>query len=148
MKRTRLEQARCPVARSLDVVGDWWSLLIVRDTLRGPRRFGELQKSLGMAKNILAARLKDLVARDILVQQRAADGSAFQEYVLTERGRALLPVIVALRDWGDQFLFPEGRCLSMVDKKTGQPVPRLQVRSADGDLLQAGDMMLVNADRT
>lgn len=148
MKRTRLEQAQCPVARSLDVVGDWWSLLIVRDTLRGPRRFGELQKSLGMAKNILAARLKELVARDILIQQPAADGSAFQEYVLTGRGRALLPVIVALRDWGDEFLFPEGGCLSMVDRKTGQPVPRLQARSADGNSLKAGDMMLVKIEGT
>jgi DNA-binding HxlR family transcriptional regulator len=146
MKRTSLDEAICPVARSLDVIGDWWSLLIVRDALGGPRRFGEFQKNLGMAKNMLAARLKDLVARDVLVQQPAADGSKFQEYALTERGRALFPVIVALRDWGDRFLFAEGKCLSLVDKETGKSIPPLVVKSADGRTLRAGEALLVPAD--
>ena len=79
MKRTRLEESPCPVARSLDIIGDWWSLLIVRDALSGVTRFGEFQKSLGIAKNMLATRLKLLVDEGILVLQPASDGSAWQE---------------------------------------------------------------------
>ncbi len=143
MKRTSLDKADCPVARSLDVIGDWWSLLIVRDALAGKRRFGEFQKSLGLAKNILSARLKSLVADGIMELAPASDGSAFHEYVLTEKGRALFHVLVALRDWGDAYLFPEGCTLSMVDTETGQEVPRLEVKSADGRVLKPGDTRLV-----
>ena len=146
VKRTMHENTRCPVARSLDVIGDWWSLLIVRDTLNQPRRFGELQRSLGVAKNILAAKLKALVADGILTQQPASDGSAFQEYALTGRGRALLPVIVALRDWGEQFLFPEELSLTFVDRITGLTLPPLVVRAADGQPLSAGDTLAIVND--
>lgn len=107
MKRTRLEDSTCPVARSLDIIGDWWSLLIVRDALHGLKRFGEFQKSLGIAKNMLATRLKLLVEEGILILQPASDGSAWQEYVLTEKGRALETVLVALYQWGNAFLIPE-----------------------------------------
>ena len=103
MKRTRLEESTCPVARSLDIIGDWWSLLIVRDALRGIKRFGEFQKSLGIAKNMLTARLKLLVDEGILRLQPASDGSARQEYVLTDKGRALQTVLVALSQWGNEF---------------------------------------------
>jgi DNA-binding HxlR family transcriptional regulator len=83
MRRTCLKTAKCPVARSLDVVGDWWTLLIVRDALKGTRRFGEFQKSLGMAKNILSARLREMVAAGIMEIRPAEDGSAHNEYHLT-----------------------------------------------------------------
>ncbi|MFY0584103.1 winged helix-turn-helix transcriptional regulator [Cystobacter fuscus] len=108
MKRTSLESARCPIARSLDVIGDWWSLLIIRDAVLGKRRFGEFQKSLGPAKNILAARLRTLVGHGILEMAPASDGSAYQEYVLTEKGRGLFHVLVALRQWGDTYCFEPG----------------------------------------
>lgn len=100
MKRKSLEDALCPVARTLDVIGDWWSLLIVRDAFDGMRRFSEFQKGLGMAKNILSSRLRTLVAHGILEIAPASDGSAYQEYILTDKGRALFPVIVGLRQWG------------------------------------------------
>lgn len=87
VKRTSLEDAPCPIARSLDTIGDWWSLLIIRDCFLGRRRFSEFQKSLGLAKNILAARLRTLVASGILEMTPASDGSAYQEYVLTPKGR-------------------------------------------------------------
>lgn len=146
MKRTTHENARCPIARSLDVIGDWWSLLIVRDTLAKPRRFSELQASLKMAKNILAARLKTLVKEEILVQQPAEDGSAYLQYALTDRGRALFPVIVALAEWGEDHLFPEGRATTIVDRKTRKPVRRLIVKAADGRALQAGDTVALVPD--
>src|SRR4051812_7447194 len=96
MKRTSLKGASCPIARSLDVVGDWWSLLLVRDAFLGKRRFGEFQKHLGLAKNILSARLQALVEQGIFQLVPASDGSAYQEYALTEKGRGLFPVLVAL----------------------------------------------------
>src|SRR5262245_12174215 len=106
MKRTSFAEDRCPVARSVESVGDWWSLLIVRDALTGKKRFGEFQKSLGVAKNIITVRLKKLVADGVLELVPASDGSAYQEYALTERGRGLLPVIVALAHWdGAGYLF-------------------------------------------
>ena len=85
VKRTRLQEDVCPVARSLDVIGDWWSLLIVRDALSGVRRFSEFQRSLVVAMGMLAARLRDLVAEGVLETAPASDGSAYQEYVLTPK---------------------------------------------------------------
>src|SRR5262249_53577633 len=87
MRRTSLAHAECPIARALDAIGDWWSLLIIRDALLGLRRFGEFQRSLGLAKNILTVRLRALVDRGILEMAPASDGSAYQEYVLTPKGR-------------------------------------------------------------
>lgn len=126
MKRKSLEDAPCPLARTLDVIGDWWSLLIVRDSFDGVTRFSEFQKGLGMAKNILATRLRALVTHGVLEIVPAADGSAYQEYVLTEKGRALFPVIVGLRQWGEDHLFAEGEAHStLVESDSGRPVPRL-----------------------
>src|SRR3954466_2929162 len=102
VRRTRFDAESCPVARSVDAVGDWWSLLIVRDAFDGSRRFGEFQRSLGVAKNILSARLKSLVDQGILCVEPAG---AYNEYVLTPKGEALFPVIVALRQWGEAFAF-------------------------------------------
>ena len=101
MKRKCLENALCPVARALDAIGDWWSLLIIRDAFRGLRRFGEFQKSLGVARNILAARLRKLVAVGILDVVPASDGSQYREYVLTKKARGLDQVIIALKHWGE-----------------------------------------------
>ncbi|QRN95924.1 helix-turn-helix transcriptional regulator [Archangium violaceum] len=143
MKRTSLESAECPIARALDVIGDWWSLLIIRDALLGKRRFGEFQKSLGLAKNILAARLRTLVNHGILELAPASDGSAYQEYVLTEKGRGLFPVLVALRQWGGAHFFGPGEAIpELVDREHGQPVRTLELRSEDGRLLGPGDTEL------
>ena len=142
MKRTRLEESTCPVARSLDIIGDWWSLLIVRDALRGLKRFGEFLKSLGIAKNMLASRLKQLVEEGILVLQPASDGSAWQEYVLTEKGRALQTVLVALSQWGNDFLFADNEFGSvLVDAQNRKPLRRLTLVSHDGRALSPEDVV-------
>jgi len=142
VKRTRLEESTCPVARSLDIIGDWWSLLIVRDALRGLKRFGEFQKSLGIAKNMLASRLKQLVEEGILVLQPASDGSAWQEYVLTEKGRALQTVLVALSQWGNDFLFADHEFGSvLVDAQNRQPLRRLTLVADDGRELSPEDVV-------
>ena len=112
MKRTRLEESTCPVARSLDIIGDWWSLLIVRDALRG---------------------LKLLVDEGILRLQPASDGSAWQEYVLTDKGRALQTVLVALSQWGNEFLFADNECGTvLVDTEQRKPLRKLALIADDG----------------
>ncbi len=113
MKRTRLENSCCPIARSLDVIGDWWSLLIVRDALRGVRRFSEFQKNLGIAKNMLAGRLKMLVDEGILRLQPASDGSAWQGVCPDRQGPC--PADGAGRP------LPVGRRLSVRARRTGDP---------------------------
>ena len=140
VKRTSFEKAECPVARSLDALGDWWSLLIIRDALLGKRRFGEFQKSLGVAKNILTTRLHALVDDGILTTVPASDGSAYQEYLLTPKGRGVFPVLIALRQWSEEFSFRSEPCtMLLVDRENGRPVQKLELRAQDGRLLGAGD---------
>jgi DNA-binding HxlR family transcriptional regulator len=141
MKRKSLDSSNCPIARALDVIGDWWSLLIVRDALLGKRRFCEFEKSLGLAKNILCTRLQKLVSHGVLKLCPASDGSAYQEYTLTEKGRGLYMVLVALRQWGEGCLFKKGELdMLLVDRKSGKPVKPLELRSQDGRLLGPSDL--------
>jgi len=131
----------CPVARSLDIIGDWWSLLIVRDALRGITRFSEFQKSLGIAKNMLTVRLKQLVDEEILRLQPASDGSAWQEYVLTEKGLALQTVLVALSQWGNDFLFDADETPGvLVDITHRKPLRRLELIADDGRKLEPAEV--------
>jgi DNA-binding HxlR family transcriptional regulator len=133
VKRVSLWDAGCPVARALDVIGDWWSLLIIRDAFDGVRRFNAFQTGLGIAKGMLASRLRDLTERGILETAPASDGTAYKEYVLTEKGRGLFIVIVALRQWGEDYLYhPAEPRSSLVDAEMGLPVARLELRTREG----------------
>lgn len=146
MKRKSFEGAACPVARSLEEIGDWWSLLIVRDALFGKRRFGEFQKSLGLARNILAVRLRKLVAHGVL-EVGNAEGSAYPEYRLTEKGKGLYLVLVALRQWGEaNFYKDEPIRVELLDREGNAPVRRLELRAADGRLLGPEDFYLIWGD--
>lgn len=137
---TSLKGEPCPVARCVNLIGDRWSLLIVRDAFDGMRRFGDFQKSLGVARNILSDRLKKLVDADVLEMQDASDGTAYQEYVLTAKGESLFPVVVALRQWGEHNLFESGERHSLlIDKNTGQQIPFMAPVTADGKVLNASD---------
>jgi DNA-binding HxlR family transcriptional regulator len=143
VQRTSFAAAECPIARSLQALGDGWSLLILRDAFLGIRRFSEFQKHLGVAKNILASRLKTLVAEGLLRTEPAADGSAYQDYVLTPKGREAFPVLVALRQWGEEHAFAGERVrTTLVDRKSRKPVGKLELRAADGRLLSAADTEL------
>ena len=104
MRRKSLREAYCPIAKALDVIGDWWSLLIVRDAFRGIRRFSDFQKNLDISKNILTRRLHTLVENDIL-EHTPSEDSAYREYVLTPKGRRLFHVMVALRQFGEENLY-------------------------------------------
>ena len=141
LKRKSLQGNPCPVARSLDLIGDWWSLLIIRDALAGTRRFSDFQKSLDVAKNILSARLKNMVAQGVMQMLPAADGSIYKEYVLTEKGRALQTVLIALSQWGNEFMYEPGEVGSvMVDAKNRKPLQKLELVSVDGRHLAPEDI--------
>jgi DNA-binding HxlR family transcriptional regulator len=143
VKRTSHGDSLCGVARPLDAIGDGWSLLIVRDAFGGLRRFGEFQKSLGLAKNILSARLRNLVAHGVMEAAPASDGGPHQEYVLTAKGRGLFPLLVALRQWGEEFFFdPDEPHAFLVDRQAGLQVQKLAPRARDGRLLGPEDTVL------
>ena len=126
----------CPVARSVDIIGDRWALLIVRDAFDGVRRFGDFQRGLGMARNILTDRLRKLVEAGIFATQPASDGTAYQEDVLTQKGQSLFPVIVALRQWGEGNQFAPGEPHSLlVDARTGEAIPPMAPVAPDGQTL-------------
>jgi DNA-binding HxlR family transcriptional regulator len=130
----------CPVARALDLIGDRWSLLIVRDAFDGTRRFGDFQQGLGVARSVLADRLKRLVDAGILAVAPASDGTAYQEYQLTPQGESLFPLMVALRQWGERYLFQPGEARSqLVETHSGQPLGLMQPVTAEGRVVAAGD---------
>uniref|UniRef100_UPI001BB0D22A winged helix-turn-helix transcriptional regulator n=1 Tax=Vibrio cholerae TaxID=666 RepID=UPI001BB0D22A len=138
--RVSHERAECPVARAADILGDRWSLLIVRDAFDGLSRFGEFQRNLGLAKNILSTRLRTLVAAGVLETVPAADGGAYHQYRLTDRGRELFSLVVALRQWGEQYLFEPGEEHSvLLDVEHQQPLRKLEVRDAEGRPVAASD---------
>jgi DNA-binding HxlR family transcriptional regulator len=110
---------QCPIARSLERVGEWWSILILRDAFHGLTRFDEFQKSLGIAPNMLARRLDALVQSGLLERRRYSERPPRDEYVLTGRGRDFRPVLWALLAWGNKHFAPEGASVVIVDGETG-----------------------------
>lgn len=130
----------CPVARTLNLIGDRWSLLIIRDTFDGICRFKDFQQNLGVARNILSDRLKKLTHAGILAMKPASDGTAYQEYILTDKGEHLFTVIVALRQWGEDNLFGEDEPHSvLIDKQTGKPVLPVALMTEHGDILSPSE---------
>lgn len=126
MSRKRFDQMHCGIAQALEQVGDWWSLLIVRDAFFGMRRFAEFERSLGISKNILTDRLQKLVDHEVLERTRLNEPGVRYEYVLTAKGRDLWVVLTALRLWSDKWVFGEGNePVHARDATTGRAVKRL-----------------------
>ncbi|WP_410955674.1 winged helix-turn-helix transcriptional regulator [Raoultella planticola] len=139
-KQKSLTDGECPVARTLEAIGERWCMMIIREAFDDVRRFSEFQKNLGLAKNILASRLKQLVNLGVFEICPASDGSAYKEYVLTERGRAAFPIVVAMRQWGERYMFERGEVHSvLLDKASNRAVMPLEVHSADGKPLAPQD---------
>jgi DNA-binding HxlR family transcriptional regulator len=145
MQRTNLGHEQCPIARSLERVGEWWSILILRDALHGLTRFDEFQKSLPIAPNMLARRLNALVESGLLERRQYSEHPPRDEYILTERGRDFRPVLLAMMAWGNKHFAPEGLAVQLkdvetgakaepilVDKKTGKPITAKTHRLAAG----------------
>ncbi len=143
MQRTRFDTMDCPIARSLDRVGEWWSILILRDALGGMTRFEEFQKSLAIAPNMLTRRLNALVDAGFLVRRRYCDHPLRHEYLLTERGRDFRPVILALLTFGNRHFAPEGASVTIVDANSGAPADPLLVDRHTGRPLDSAEFDLV-----
>ncbi|WP_374023195.1 winged helix-turn-helix transcriptional regulator [Mycobacterium sp. HNNTM2301] len=136
-EKIRLEDRECPLSATLGLVGEWWTLLILHDAFDGYTRFDEFQENLGVSSSLLAARLKRLVEAGILERRPYQTKPVRHEYVLTDLGRSLRPVIVALAAWGNARLQPGERSMVLVDAETGveaEPVlvDRVSGRRVDG----------------
>lgn len=132
MERTKFSEMACPVAQSLERVGEWWTILILRDAFHGLTRFDQFEKSLGIAPNMLTRRLASLVKDGLLERRRYQDHPPREDYVLTARGRDFRPVLIALMDWGNKHFAPDGVASLLVDAETGQPADPVLVDRATG----------------
>jgi DNA-binding HxlR family transcriptional regulator len=121
MERKSLSRMPCPIARSLERVGEWWSMLIMRDALHGYTRFDQFQQSLGIAPNMLTRRLTALVDAGLLARRRYSEHPPRDEYLPTARGRDFRPVLIALLAWGNRHFASEGASVQIIDAKTGDP---------------------------
>jgi DNA-binding HxlR family transcriptional regulator len=119
MQHKSFGNMQCPIARSLERVGEWWSILILRDALHGLTRFDQFQKSLDIAPNMLTRRLNALVEGGLLERRRYSERPPRDEYMLTERGRDFRPVLVALLAWGNKHFAPEGASVLLANRKSG-----------------------------
>jgi DNA-binding HxlR family transcriptional regulator len=139
MQRKSFGNMQCPIARSLERVGEWWSILILRDAFQGLTHFDEFQKSLDIAPNILSRRLNALVEGGMLERRRYTDHPPRYEYVLTERGRDFRPVLLAMLAWGNKHFTPEGKAVVVIDRKTGIEADPVLVDRVSGRLLAEPD---------
>jgi DNA-binding HxlR family transcriptional regulator len=143
MRRKSFGNMHCPIARSLERVGEWWSILILRDAFYGLRRFDDFQQNLGVAPNMLSRRLNALVEAGLLERRRYREHPPRDEYVLTERGRDFRPVLLALLAWGNRHFAPEGASVQLANARTSAPVDPVLVDSATGVEIAGPDFSLV-----
>jgi DNA-binding HxlR family transcriptional regulator len=136
MQRTTFEDMNCSIAQCLDAVGEWWSLLIVRDAFLGVRRFDDFHARLGISRNILTSRLNHLVDNGVLERRPYQDRPPRSEYVLTEKGRDLWQVVAAMRQWGDRWLAPEGPPVTITHSTCGHTVDAVATCSHCGEALE------------
>jgi len=142
MKHKSFGKMQCPVARSLERVGEWWSILIIRDALHGLTRFDQFEESLGIAPNMLTRRLAALVKAGVLEKRRYSERPPRYEYMLTERGRDFQPVIVAMQTWGNKHFAPEGASVLLVHAKTGAAADPVMVDRKTGRPLTAPEYVV------
>lgn len=133
MYRKRFDEMNCSIARALDEVGEWWTLLIVRECTQGSTRFDEFQRELGIARNILTARLERLIELGIVERFPLAERARTYGYRLTDKGSDLYPVLVALMQWGDKWLTSNGKPrIRLVDDVSGESIEPLGIRGPNG----------------
>ena len=137
MQHKSFETMQCPIARSLERVGEWWSILILRDAFLGVTRFDQFQKSLGIAPNMLTRRLNGLVDSGLLERHAYSQRPPRYEYVLTARGRDFRPVLWAILAWGNKHFAPEGESVIIVDSQTGVRAEPVMVDRLTGRTLEA-----------
>ncbi|HEU5085305.1 MAG TPA: helix-turn-helix domain-containing protein [Acidimicrobiales bacterium] len=126
MRRASFSEMNCAIARSLEIIGEWWTLLIIRDALLGVRRFDEFASRLGIARNVLAARLDTLVEHGVLERRIYDEARGRADYVLTDKGRALWKVVTAIREWGDEWVLGEDRAPLLLEHRSCGHVMHVQ----------------------
>ena len=141
MQRKSYEGSMCPIARSLERVGEWWSMMILRDAFHGLTRFDQFQRSLGIAPNMLTRRLNALVEAGLLARRRYSTRPPRDDYVLTDRGRDFRPVLIALTAWGNRHFAEEGIASQVVDAATGLPADPVMVDARTGRRLDEPDFI-------
>jgi DNA-binding HxlR family transcriptional regulator len=147
MQRKSFSDMQCPIARGLEHVGEWWSILILRDAFRGLTRFDEFSESLGIAPNMLARRLAALVDAGLLERRRYNERPPRDEYVLTERGRDFRPVLLAMMAFGNKHFPPDDRLVSIVNAETGERVDPVLVDPATGRRVDEPGYRVVSTPR-
>ena len=143
LKAEKFDPFRRSVGHVLDIIGEGWSILIIREAFLGTRRFEEFQGRLGIARNILTARLKKLCANQILDRVPVKEGAKRHEYILTRKGKDMMPLLVALTQWGDRWVFGENNePVVFLDREHRQPIAPVQVYSARGEALRPRDIVV------
>ncbi|UGT63500.1 winged helix-turn-helix transcriptional regulator [Nocardia asteroides] len=140
MRRTSFADMNCSLAQCLEVVGEWWTLLIVRDALLGVTRFDDFRSRLGIARNVLTQRLEHLVEHGILAREPYQENPVRHDYRLTEKGRALWLVVTAMRQWGDEWAAADGPPIQLRHKTCGHLMTVEPVCSECGEPVRRGEL--------
>jgi DNA-binding HxlR family transcriptional regulator len=143
MQRTSFAEMNCSVAQCLEVVGEWWSMLVVRDAFLGVSRFEDFRERLGISRNVLNQRLSHLVEHGVLERVAYSERPPRYDYELTAKGRDLWAVVNAMRQWGDRWAAPDGPPLALVHKACGRRITVVSTCSACGERLSPGDVRAV-----
>ena len=143
MERKSFSEMHCSVAQCLEVVGEWWSLLIVRDAFLGVTRFDDFQARLGISRNVLNQRLARLVELDVLVKVAYSERPPRHDYRLTDKGRDLWPVLTTMRQWGDKHAAPDGPPLELIHGACGERSQAVLTCSACGERVGARDVKAI-----
>lgn len=144
MRRKSFEDMPCSVAQFLEVAGEWWSMLVVRDAFLGITRFDDFHTRLGISRNVLAQRLEHLVEHGVLVRKPYQDNPVRYDYRLTDKGRALWPVLTAMRQWGDEWAAPDGPPLAVVHKSCGHTMTAVMVCQDCGEHVGPGQVRVAS----
>ena len=143
MRRASFEGMNCSVAKTLEVIGEWWTPLLLRDLFMGISRFDEFQARLGIARNVLTDRLNRLVQAGVVEKRLYREHPERFDYRLTEKGRDLWRVITAMREWGDRWESPLGPSVQLVHRSCGHVTTMVPVCSVCGETLERSDLQLI-----
>ncbi|MEX1057251.1 MAG: helix-turn-helix domain-containing protein [Natronospirillum sp.] len=142
MKTNDVTNSNCPIARAMTVLGEGWTLLVLREAFLGTRRFNDFERRLGVARNVLSARLGRLVDTGLLERRPLPEDGRVIEYRLTQAGRELAPVMVAMSQWSMQWLVEQPEPIRYVERATGEDLPPVQIRNRHGEVLAARDIQI------
>lgn len=142
--RHRFAHDNCAIARTLEVIGDWWTLLVIREAMLGARRFADFARELPIARNILTRRLAHLVKKGVLARVDKGVHGRRYEYELTPMGKDLATLMTVIRQWGDRWIFgPDREPLLVLDARTGRPIPRVKIVGEDGAPIPGAVMQVI-----